>query len=248
MPLPEEPKSKTESALMKGFEMALLRRRRFHESSSRILIPELDGLQGRPDLVDARIQILPFAIELRALATSLRSPGKARLLATLRYRAPRSMTYLQRFTGLSSRSLAEHIRQMGKVGLIEVNQNSAVSLGCPLPWSMVDIISYEGKLTNWRRALHQAIGYRSFSTAVRVVMPTSAARHAMKLSSIFHSNGIGLIAIDDDGNPQIEIRSKRRRPASRRIYLMAVGAVLDKLLDKNRNLHSYIRSETIQGI
>ena len=228
---------------MKGFEMALLRRRRFRESPRRIIIPELEGLQGRPDLVDARIQILPFAMELRALATSLKSPGKARLLAALKYRAPRNRHYLQGFTGLSSRSLAEHIRQLNKVGLIEVNRNSAVSLSCPLPWSMVDIIAYEGKLSNWGRALHQAIGYRSFSTAVRVVMPASAARHAMKRSTAFYSNGIGLIAIEDDGNAQIKIRSKKRRPTSRRFYLMAVGVVLDKLLARGGDLYPYISSE-----
>ena len=230
---------------MKGFEMALRNRPGFHGAPGRLLISELDGLQGRPDLLDAHIQVLPFAPELRVLATSLRSPAKARLLAVLKHRAPRSRTYLERVTGLSNRSLGESIRMLEKAGLVEVDRNSSVSLCSPLPWSMVDIVAYEGKLSNWRRALHQAIGYRSFASSVRVVVPASGAQRAKKLVTIFRSNGIGLIAIDDDGSPHVEIRSRKRRPASRRLYLMAVGAVLNKLLEERTYLHPCIDSETI---
>ena len=217
---------------MKGFEISLRNRPGFHGSTSRTLISELDGLQGRPDLVDARIQVLPFAVELEMLATALRTPAKARLLAVLRHRAPHNRTYLERVTGLSMRSLIRNIRQLEEVGLVEVNENSSVSLCCPLPWSMVDIVAYEGKLSNSRRALHQAISYRSFASSVRVVMPASGARRAKKLVTVFRSNGIGLIAIDDDGSPHIEIRSRKRRPTSRKLYLMAVGAVLNELLEE----------------
>ena len=218
---------------MEDFEGTLFVRRRCHESSRRILIRELDGLQGRPDLVDAKIQVIPFAVDLGVLAPILRSPAKARLLSALRYGSPRTLTYLERVTGLSSRSLGEHIRHLGQAGIVEFNNSSAVSLCIPLPWSMVEITSYEGKMSNWRRALQQAIGYRSFSNSVRVVMPVSGALHARRqVPTVFHSNGIGLIAVDNDGNPHVEIRSKKRRPSSRRLYLMAVGAVLNEFLDK----------------
>ncbi len=221
---------------MKGFEVVLRNRPGFHGTPSRMLIPELDGIQGRPDLVDAHIQVLPFPLQLGMLATSLRSPAKARLLAVLRHGAPRSRTYLERVTGLSNRFLGEQIRQLDEAGLIKVNRNSSVSLSSPLPWYMVDIISYEGKLSNWRRALHQAVGYRSFSSSVRVVMPISAAQRAKRLETVFRSNGIGLIGIDEDGGQHVEIRSRKRRPASRRLYLMAVGAVLSKFLDERKSL------------
>ena len=245
----EEPTRYTEAALMKDFTKSLHRRLRSHGVPSRILLPELDGIQGRPDLVDANIQALPEAVGLDVLATSLTSPTKARLLAILRYGAPRRREYLERFTGLSNHSLEGHIRQLEKVGLVEVHRNSAVSLQCPLPWDMVRIETYEGKLTNWRRALHQAIGYRSFSNFVWVVMPVAGARSAKKVPTAFHNNGIGLIAIEDDGSANIEIRSKtRRHPASRRLYLMAVGAVLNRFVEERRRLHRRIRPESIQRI
>lgn len=217
---------------MKNFEMALQCRSRSHESPTRILLRELGGLQGRADLVDAYIQDLPSAVSYEVLASSLSSPTKARLLAILRYGAHRSRAYLAAATGLSNHSLGGHIRQLENVGLVNVHNNSTVSLGCPLPWSMVDIVAYEGKLSNWRRALHQAIGYRSFSRSVWIVMPASGARHAKKLATVFRINGIGLIAITEDGGEHIEIRSRIRRPASRRLYLMAVGAVINRFLEE----------------
>ena len=163
---------------MKDFAKSLHSSLRSHGAPSRILLAELDGIQGRPDLVDANIQALPEAVSLDVLATSLTSPTKARLLAILRYGAPRRREYLERFTGLSNHSLEGHIRQLEKVGLVEIHRNSAVSMRCRLPWDMVRIVAYEGKLSNWRRALHQAIGYRSFSSFVWVVMPVSGARSA----------------------------------------------------------------------
>ena len=246
--LPEELTPNTEAALMESFQMALRSGLRSHWSPSRIFLRELAGLQGQPDLVDAHIKALPDAVSLGALAMSLSSPTKARLLAILKYRAPRTRAYLARVTGLSNRSLGSHIQQLERVGLVEVHGNLAVSLGCRLPWGMVDIVAYEGKLSNWRRALHQAIGYRSFCRSVWVVMPASGAQHAKKVATIFRINGIGLISIGDDGSTRIEIRSRKRRPASRRLYLMAVGAVLKRFVEQRRRSHRRIRPESIQSI
>ena len=238
----------TESALLDRFELTLRSGIDVRRSPNQILLHELEGLQGRADLVDAHINALPDAVSLDALAVSLTSPAKARLLALLRYGAPRSRSYLERGTGFSHRSLGDHVRKLEREGLVTVHRNSSISLGCPLPWSMVEIAAYECKLSNWRRALHQAIGYRSFSQSSWVVMPASGAQHAKKLAAAFQINGIGLIAIASDGSTHVEIRSRKRRPASRRIYLMAVGTILKKYVEERRRLHRRLRPESIQGI
>lgn len=220
---------------MTNFEIALHKRPPSSDSSTRILLRELDGLQGRADLVDAYIHSLPGTVSLENLASSLRSPTKARILSNLRYRAPRTRTHLTRATGLSNRSLGRHISQLEDSGLVKIHSNLTVSLGCRLPWSMVDIVAYEAKLSNWRRALHQALGYRAFSRSVWVVMPTSGARNAKKLANFFHGNGIGLMAVDDEGRIHIEIKCRRhRRPTSRRLYLMAVGTILNEFASERK--------------
>jgi hypothetical protein len=94
---------------------------------------------------------------------------------------------------------------------------------------MVEITAYEGKLHNWRRAFYQALNYRTYCHSVSVVMPPEGAHNAKKIASAFQVNDIGLIAVHEDGRTTVEIkRGKRRWPASPWLYLMAVGAALEK--------------------
>ena len=231
---------------MECFHKALRRESRSRQVSCRILIPEFEGVLGRPDLVEARIHSLPGSVELDVLAASLSSPANARILAALSYRPRCSQAQLETITGISNLSLRRYIRHLASVGMIIVHKNSAISLGCRLPWTMVNIVAYEGKLANWRRALHQAIGYRSFSHSVRVIMPEAAAARARRLEQIFRINGIGLIALDSDGARHMVIRSRKSRPASRSRYLTAVGIVLRHFLSERRRLHRRLKPECIQ--
>ena len=246
--LMEESPSITEAALLKRFSGSLSRGSNSRDANAGILMRELGGLQGRPDLLDVYFRALPISLNLDTLAVSLRSPSKARVLAPLKYGAPRRRAYLEAFTGFTGQSLTRHLKELRAAGLIEIHKNSSVSLTCPLPWEMADIVAYEGKLTNWRRALHQAMTYRSFSHRVWVVMPMSGAGNAKKLESVFRANGIGLIAVKEDGTTHIEIRSRKRRPSSRRLYLMAIGAGLSTFLRERRRLHRRIRPESIESI
>ena len=95
----------TEADLMNGFFKLLSNNTSHPGKAPRLLISELDGIQGRPDLVDIHFRALPDAISLDALAKSLRSPAQARLLALLRYRAPRRREYLKKSLGFYQTSL-----------------------------------------------------------------------------------------------------------------------------------------------
>ena len=215
------------------------------DNPPRYVMPELDGIQGRPDLVCAKFKDLPEGINLDDLAHCLRSPMNARILAMLRYRARRRLEYIERNTGLPRNIVKRQIRELERAGIVTLHGNSSVSLSKPLPWDMLEIVAYETKLKNWRRALQQAIDYRAFSCSVRVVMPTPGARQARKIEDIFRYHGIGLIAMDTDGSQTIQIKSRKRRPSSRRHFLMAVGTVLLDFLQKNPGSHASVSSETI---
>ena len=238
----------TEAAVSKRFAESLYSSSGSPRQPGRILLAELDGLQGIPDLVDARVLALPRSVNLDSLAACLRSPTKARLLALLRYGAPRRTEYLRRSTALSESSLRSHVRQLEEGGLVVIHDSGAASLAFPLPWNMVHIEAYEIKISNWRRALHQAVGYRSFAHSSWVVMPKPGAARAEAVETVFRNSGIGLMSIDDCGNPQVEIKAKNRRiTANRRLYLMAVGVVLSTFLEERRRLHRRLRPESIQS-
>ena len=152
----------TETAFMEGFVASLAKTSPSPEPPERIRLYELRGLIGQPDLVDVEFQSLPGDVSLEVLAMSLSSPAKARVLALLKYGAPRRREYLEKLTGFPKHALRNHVQELEIAGLVEVHRTSSVSLKFPLPWTMANIVVYEGKLTNWRRALQQAIGYRSF--------------------------------------------------------------------------------------
>lgn len=231
---------------MEYFQKLLKRESRSKREPCRLLIPEFEGVLGRPDLVDARILGVPHSINMDVLAASLSSPANAQILAALKDRDKCSLPQLETITGMSNRSLRKYIRQLESAAIVRVKSNSAIALNCKLQWNMVNIEAYEGKLSNWRRALHQANGYRSFSHSVSVVMPEAAAERAKRLERVFRVNGIELIAIGRDGARSTVIRGRKSRPASLRLYLMAVGIVLRKYLDHRRRQHQRLRPECIQ--
>ena len=238
----------SEASLLVSFKRTLQENIRFRGSDTTILLPELSGIQGRADLVVAHIKALPRTVGLDELATCLSSPAKAQLLALLKFGAPRRREYIAKHTGFSHRSLGDHTRQLEKAGLVKVHDSGAISLACPLPWTMVEVTAYEGKLSNWRRAMYQAIQYRSFSRRVWIVMPPAGAQHARRILTLFHMYGVGLISATEDGIACVEIKSRSRRPTNRRLYLMAVGLILKEFLTRRRRLHRRLRPESIQGV
>ena len=218
--------------MMEQFEKNVLAAALDDHDPNRMLISEFPGPMCRPDLVDVRIRRLPESFTPETLAPLLKSPGNAKLLAALRHGSRRTKRYLAGVTGYSERWLAARLRQLESAQMIEVHQGSSVSLRCPLPLNMVEITAYEGKLHDWRRAFYQAINYRTYCHSVWVVMPPAGARNARKIADAFRVNDIGLMSVQQDGCAKIEIkRGKRRWPASPWLYLIAVGAVLEKYVD-----------------
>lgn len=76
------------------------------------------------------------------------------------------------------------------------------------------VISFEMKLTNWRRALRQAFRYSSFSHYSYVVMDEFYVCRALANLSAFRRANIGLVGIAIDGTPTWYFRPRYRRPYS----------------------------------
>lgn len=62
-----------------------------------------------------------------------------------------------------------------------------------------EIIAFEAKLSNWRKAIHQAWRNTSFANQVYVVLPRKHATAAIKNRAEFAERGVGLCVIDEDG-------------------------------------------------
>ena len=57
------------------------------------------------------------------------------------------------------------------------------------------LVAFEAKLTDWRRATHQAYRNTTFVERAYVVMPTKAAERARAHADIFARYGVGLCAV-----------------------------------------------------
>ena len=62
-----------------------------------------------------------------------------------------------------------------------------------------EIIAFEAKLSNWRKAIHQAWRNTSFANQVYVVLPRKLAMTAIKNRAEFDERGVGLCVVDEDG-------------------------------------------------
>jgi hypothetical protein len=58
------------------------------------------------------------------------------------------------------------------------------------------LVAFEAKLTDWRRASHQAYRNTTYASRVYVVMPAHAAERARAHETVFSKFGIGLCALD----------------------------------------------------
>jgi hypothetical protein len=62
-----------------------------------------------------------------------------------------------------------------------------------------EVIAFEAKLADWRRAIHQAYRNTTFALRSYVVLPDQVARRAEKSVEMFTSYGVGLCACAERG-------------------------------------------------
>lgn len=74
-----------------------------------------------------------------------------------------------------------------------------------------EIIAFEAKLSNWRKAIHQAWRNTSFANQVYVVLPRKHSTAAIKNRGEFDERGVGLCVVDENG-VEIVIQGPHNQP------------------------------------
>ena len=83
---------------------------------------------------------------------------------------------------------------------------------------LLRVLSFEMKLTNWRKALAQAFRYQAFSHYSYVVMDQFYVRRALLHLDRFERANIGLVGISVTGDLEWYHRPRYRRPYSDRLH------------------------------
>jgi len=96
-------------------------------------------------------------------------------------------------TKRTAKSILESYAEAGFVQNVEKNEYVVVR---PYDISTKSVVSIEGKLRNWKRALLQAQRYKRFSNLSFVLLDKKHATPALKNISSFSSTNIGLVTMD----------------------------------------------------
>lgn len=89
-----------------------------------------------------------------------------------------------------------------------------------------EIIAFEAKLSNWRKAIHQAWRNTSFANQVYVVLPRKHATAAIKNRVEFDERGVGLCVVDE-GGVEVLIRSSLNQPVMPWLNRKAMHALVN---------------------
>ena len=147
----------------------------------------------------------------------------SRIFCRLRTDGSSSPQRLAQMTGTSQRTVQAYLGEMLAHGLVvAADDEVAVPRGGRFLPS-TEIWAFELKLTDWRRALYQALRYKSFAHYAIVAMPTCYARRALAEKEAFCRFGIGLLSASEDDAPSFLIQPRRCRPRSPAIHLAAVA-------------------------
>lgn len=90
-----------------------------------------------------------------------------------------------------------------------------------------EIIAFETKLSNWKKAVYQAYRSTSFAHYSYVVLPTQTAFNALRRKHEFDKRGIGLCSVDREGIT-IEIKADKKTPIQPWITEIALRYILNE--------------------
>lgn len=188
------------------------------------VVREFETLAGIPDLVF--VETSPRGVDLRAELEASGAPtnGHANVMTCLSRRRPHTIDYIVSRSGLGYGYVRRIVSDLKQAGLAEVTNTGSVILAASYCPPRIRFTAIEFKLSDWRRALSQAVRHQSFADKTLVIMPMSRENSLRQAASTFRDYGVGS-AVFDPGSCRVKyiVRPRPRRRVSERIYLDAVG-------------------------
>ncbi len=196
-----------------------------------VSVEESNCSEGRADLVYAHVNSNWMETLKAEEALLYQQATCSKIISALKPTAVRSEFYLFSKIGISLSTLRKWLSKLEESNIIKDVGGRRYKLSQNFYLPEVEISSYEFKLSNWRRALFQAIRYRTFSHRVFVVMPAESINLAVENLDIFQKFNIGIMSHDAMGNTKKILNSKKRSPSSKYRFLMALGMLRTRSSD-----------------
>ena len=88
------------------------------------------------------------------------------------------------------------------------------------------VITVEFKLSNWRRAIHQAFRHRNFGNEAYVILDQARSQTAIRNLEIFKKANVGLITVDAEGRLRTWYSPEPGLPFSKEFSQMVACSLL----------------------
>lgn len=173
---------------------------------------EFEAPQGVPDVVFARLA--PEAIAARRktpLARPLISSREAAVVFALDTRRPKTLTQVSVRARMSEATTRATLRLLLAADAVETN-GASWRLSAAYPSPLLEAVAVELKLSDWRRALGQAVRYNGFADRSFVVVSEAHAAPAAARANAFRLHCVGLASLSPWGEIAFLTRPRRRSP------------------------------------
>lgn len=168
-----------------------------------ILLKEIESFQGIPDYIGVSVKDKNACKKFLEDVLDENWYSISKILSNLSHRKGHTISYVAEKTGINISILEKELIFLQNRNLVFQDKYGIYKLQKDFILPNLQIFSFELKIENWKRALFQAIRYKTFSDYSYVVMPKEKQSLLEKNIVIFKQNNIG-VAVFDKLNKRIE--------------------------------------------
>lgn len=132
-------------------------------------------------------------------ADILSNIAAARIVGYLHKKSMRTLSYLIKNSGYTEEYILSILSKLKSANIINEPKYYRYIINEQFEFPKLVFSSYEAKLTDWQKAISQAIKNQAFSSESYVVMPEKIAKKlSLTKKDYFLSYNVGLIAVNND--------------------------------------------------
>lgn len=164
------------------------------------------------------------------------SETSIRILSLLKRASPRSMEHLIKKSGLTDQTVMRALSHLMADGMITKTDSGNYLLSNAWYMHPVQLWAFELKLTDWRRALFQALQCKAFATCVVTVFPMERRKLLELHLDKFRTMRVGVMLFDTYTHDyHVLLRPLKSRPASHMHYLYAFSQIASMSIQELSN-------------
>lgn len=191
---------------------------------------EVEALQGIPDYLGINMTELNHGADKVMHIPLERWRTISIILAFLKQKQFRTPEYIICNTGLNSKIVMRELKYLCEIGICQKNNVGNFRYSADFKMPIAHIHAFELKMSNWKRALFQAVRYKNFSEYASIVMPIEKKQVLLDNIRAFEECNVGVLLFDVEKNELKTLyRSKKNSTISlQHLYYMSGKILIER--------------------